>query len=97
MHGRDDIPAIAGNHNVVPTLATVDLVLANSAGTATRSQQLGARATLFVQPSKRRRDPVRLQTLGQAAGQTVAREFAWGRCGRETSARGRPGRTLRSA
>jgi glycosyltransferase involved in cell wall biosynthesis len=48
VHGHDVQGAGAGGRNVRRTLAHARLVLANSAGTATRSRALGARATRVV-------------------------------------------------
>jgi glycosyltransferase involved in cell wall biosynthesis len=48
VHGHDVHGSGAGGRNVRATLAAADLVLANSAGTARRCTQLGARATRVV-------------------------------------------------
>jgi teichuronic acid biosynthesis glycosyltransferase TuaC len=48
VHGHDVQGQGAGSHNVRRTLGRADLVLANSAGTATRCRDLGARAVRVV-------------------------------------------------
>jgi glycosyltransferase involved in cell wall biosynthesis len=48
VYGDDLYGPRTGNQNVAATLAKADLVLVNSAGTATRSQMLGARETRVV-------------------------------------------------
>jgi teichuronic acid biosynthesis glycosyltransferase TuaC len=64
VHGHDVQGAHAGKRNVRRTLARADLVLANSAGTATRCRDLGARATKVVHlgaelPAEPPRPPIR--------------------------------------
>ena len=75
VHGHDVQGSRAGGANVRATLATADLVLANSSGTARRCQELGARTTRVVHmgtdvpaaPPPRPRQPVLVTVAHLAA------------------------------